>query len=192
MGGSFDPVHLGHLIAAQDAVEQMSLDRVLFMPAAKSPLKRAVEYLPGEKRAALLRAAIAGHARFEISMLELDRGGTSLTIDTAKVLRGLFPGDQLFWIIGADQAAQIHDWRNIEILGGLVEFIVLPRPGIAASEMRAPAGLQLHRIKSHVFDISSSEVRERIARGQPVRLFLPSAVADAIEDEALYRRPSAI
>lgn len=192
MGGSFDPVHLGHLIAAQDAVEQMSLDRVLFMPAAKSPLKRAVEYLPGEKRAALLRAAIAGHARFEISMLELDRGGTSLTIDTAKVLRGLFPGDQLFWIIGADQAAQIHDWRNIEILGGLVEFIVLPRPGIAASEMRAPAGLQLHRIKSHVFDISSSEVRERIVRGQPVRLFLPSAVADAIEDEALYRRPSAI
>lgn len=185
-------MHLGHLIAAQDAVEQMSLDRVLFMPAAKSPLKRAVEYLPGEKRAALLRAAIAGHARFEISMLELDRGGTSLTIDTAKVLRGLFPGDQLFWIIGADQAAQIHDWRNIEIIGSLVEFIVLPRPGIAASEMRAPAGLQLHRIKSHVFDISSSEVRERIVRGQPVRLFLPSAVADAIEDEALYRRPSAI
>jgi len=187
MGGSFDPVHLGHLIAAQDAAEQMALDQVLFMPADRSPLKRAVEHLPGAKRAALLRAAITSCPHFEVSMLELDRGGTSLTIDTARVLREQFPHDLLFWIIGADQAAQIHDWRDIESLGTLVEFIVLRRPGVRETEMSAPAGLRLHRINSHAFEISSSEVRERIARGQPVRLFLPAAVAAMIESEGLYR-----
>lgn len=189
MGGSFDPVHLGHLIAAQDAAEQMSLEKVLFMPAARSPLKRAGETLSGAKRAALLAAAIAGHPQFELSTLELDRGGTSLTIDTARVLRERFPRDLLFWIIGADQAAQIGNWRDIDVLATLVEFIVLPRPGITAAATPAPPGLRLHHIDSHVFDISSSKVRERIARGQPVRLFLPHAVADAIEREGLYRHP---
>jgi len=192
MGGSFDPVHLGHLIAAQDAVEQMSLEKVLFMPAARSPLKRAVENLPGPKRAALVQTAIAGHASFEVSTLELDQGGTSFTIDTARTLREQFPQDRLFWIIGADQAEQIHDWRDIEALAALVEFIVLPRPGVEETDTSGPAGLRLHHIESHAFDISSSEVRERIAGGKPVRLFLPAAVADAIESEGLYQRPRSI
>lgn len=192
MGSSFDPVHLGHLIAAQDAAEQMALEQVLFMPASRTPLKRAEETLSGEQRAALLAAAIEKFPQFVLSRMELDRAGTSYTIDTARALRREFPKERLFWIIGADQAAQIDQWRDIETLATLVEFIVLPRPGVPETKPSGPAALQLHRIKSHAFEISSSEVRERIARGLSVRLFLPDAVADAIEREGLYRCPASM
>jgi len=187
MGGSFDPVHLGHMIAAQDAREALGLDRVIFMPAAHAPLKDAAPRVSDAVRLELLRAAVAGDPALEVSALELERGGVSYTIDTARALRHAHPVDSLFWIIGTDQAARLAQWREIGALGALVQFIVLTRPGHAAPAQAAPAGVTLHPVTAHAVEISSSEIRARLAAGRPVRWFLPAPVADRIEAGHLYR-----
>ena len=187
-GGGFDPVHLGHLLAAQDALEHAPLDRVVFMPAAQAPLKEQAPGLAGPQRLALLRAAIAGEPRFEVSTLELDRGGTSYSIDTARALLVDRPEAELFWIIGTDQAARLGAWRDIATLATLVQFIVLARPGYALPPAAMlPPGVRLHSVAVHELAISSSEIRARLAAGQSARLFLPQPVADHIEREHLYR-----
>ncbi|HEX9782936.1 MAG TPA: nicotinate-nucleotide adenylyltransferase [Opitutaceae bacterium] len=186
-GGTFDPVHLGHLIAAQDASEAMDLDTVLFMPAFRAPLKEREPGSDDARRLSFLRAAVGGDPRFDVSTLELDRGGTSFTIDTALELRRRHPDCALFWIIGTDQAARLHEWRRIDELGRLLEFIVLSRPGFELPPGGFSQSLRLHFVRAHVFDISSSEIRLRIAGGRPVRAFLPAAVADQIERDRLYR-----
>ncbi len=186
-GGTFDPVHLGHLIAAQDAAEAMRLDRVLFMPAFRAPLKDRPPAIDDAARLALLEAAVAGDGRFAVSTLEWERGGVSFTIDTARELRARHPEHELFWIIGTDQAARLPQWHRIEELARLLEFIVLSRPGHEAGVETLPDFLRLHFVRAHVFDISSSEIRARIAEGLPVRAFLPAAVAARIERDRLYR-----
>lgn len=191
MGGSFDPVHLGHLIAAQDAREALRLDRVILMPAALAPLKAGEPRVSDATRLGLLRAAVADTPGLEISALELERGGVSYTVDTARALRHAHPVDSLFWIIGADQAARLAQWREIGALAALVEFIALARPGYTMPAASAlPAGVRLHPVTAHVVEISSSEIRSRLAAGKPVRWFLPPAVAQRIEAENLYRGSS--
>jgi nicotinate-nucleotide adenylyltransferase len=186
-GGSFDPVHLGHLLAAQDALEQAPLDRVIFMPTAQAPLKDGPPGLDGPLRLALLQAAIAGDARFEVSTLELERGGTSYTVDTARALQAAHPGTDLFWIIGADQAARLGQWRDLGVLARLVQFVVLARPGFVVPPVaERPPGVRLLPVAVHEFAISSSEIRARLASGRSVRYFLPAPVADRIEREQLY------
>ncbi|MBE2215042.1 MAG: nicotinate (nicotinamide) nucleotide adenylyltransferase [Opitutaceae bacterium] len=187
MGGSFDPVHLGHMIAAQDAREALGLDRVIFMPAAHAPLKDSAPRVSDAVRLELLRAATAGDPTLEVSTLELDRGGVSYTIDTARALRHAHPVDSIFWIIGTDQAARLAHWREIGALAALVEFIVLTRPGFALPAGAMPAGVQAHPVTAHVVEISSSEIRTRLAAGRPVHWFLPAAVADIIASRSLYR-----
>jgi nicotinate-nucleotide adenylyltransferase len=187
-GGSFDPVHLGHLLAAQDALEQADLHQVVFMPAARAPLKDRGPGATGEQRLAMLRAAVAGDARFGVSTLELQRAGISYTIDTVRALQKTNPDAELFWIIGADQAGLLPQWREIAVLGELVQFIVLARPGFGLPTVaHRPAGLRLMPVAVHEFAISSSEIRLRLAARKPVRLFLPAPVADLIERGQLYR-----
>ncbi|MGH8019529.1 MAG: nicotinate-nucleotide adenylyltransferase, partial [Opitutaceae bacterium] len=186
-GGTFDPVHLGHLITAQDAAEAMELDRVLFMPAFRAPLKDRAPAMDDATRVALLEAAVAADERFAVSRLELDRGGVSYTIDTVQELRRLHPEHEIFWIIGTDQAARLPQWHRLEELARLLEFIVLSRPGCEVRQEALPDFLRLHFVRAHVFDISSSEIRDRVAKGLPVRVFLPASVADRIEQTGLYR-----
>jgi nicotinate-nucleotide adenylyltransferase len=187
-GGSFDPVHLGHLLAAQDALEQVDLDQVIFMPAARAPLKDRGPGATGEQRLALLRAAIAGDERFSVSTLELERSGVSYTIDTVRALRKAHRDAELFWIIGADQAGLLPQWREIAALGELIQFIVLARPGFGLPPVaHRPSGLRLLPVAVHEFAISSSEIRLRLAARKPVRLFLPAPVADLIERGQHYR-----
>src|SRR5205823_6244302 len=125
LGGSFDPVHFGHLLAAQDAYEQYHLDRLVLVPAAQAPLKPNDVQSSSEDRLAMLRAAIEWDKRFEISDVELRRGGVSFTIDSARYFRQLYPKDELYWIIGGDQLPKLHLWRNVTELAQLVEFIFL-------------------------------------------------------------------
>jgi nicotinate-nucleotide adenylyltransferase len=127
LGGSFDPVHLGHLAIAQDALEGAGLDRVDFIPAAVSPLKGRELTATAAQRLEMVRLAIAGDARFGVLDLELRRGGTSYTVDTVRELRALFPGAELFWVIGADQLARLAEWKEIGELVRLVEFVHLAR-----------------------------------------------------------------
>lgn len=186
MGGSFDPVHLGHLLAAQDAFEFMELDEVVFMPASVSPLKDRKPVLGDSLRLNLLQLAVDGDPRFSISTFELDRGGVSYSVDTAREMTDMYPGCRLFWIIGADQVRRLGDWVQIETLGKLVEFVVLARPGFPIGGT-PPANVRIHVVEARLVNISSSEIRERLAADKPVHFFLPAAVAGIIEHKKLYR-----
>src|SRR4051812_32014444 len=128
-GGSFDPVHLGHLLVAQAACEEMGLERLFFIPAAQSPFKPGMTSAPANERLRLLRLALAGKTHYEIDEQEVTRGGVSYTIDTARDYAKRFPDTQLFYLIGADHAPSLGKWRESEELARALEFVVIPRPG---------------------------------------------------------------
>ncbi len=185
LGGSFDPIHLGHLMVAQDAIEGMALDQVILMPAARSPLKPRNPKASDEDRLAMLVAAIEGDVRFELSTLELERGGMSYSIETVEQL-ALGSQDRLFWILGADQAACLNAWHRIDDLVQKVEFIVLARPGFAWDSGLLPRNTRFHTLESHVVSISSSEIRERLRARKSIRFMVTEGVATVIEKRHLY------
>jgi len=187
LGGSFDPVHFGHLMAAQDAYEQHQLDRLILVPAAQAPLKPKDVQSSAEDRLAMLRAAVEWDRRFEISDLELRRGGVSYTIDSARHFRALFPNDQLYWIIGGDQLPKFHLWKEVAELAKLVEFIFLERPGFPLRAQPDVPGLRLHRCDGHLLAINSTELRERTRRGLSLDYFVPHKAIVYIRDRGLYR-----
>jgi nicotinate-nucleotide adenylyltransferase len=187
LGGSFDPVHFGHLIAAQDAYEQHQLDRLFLVPAAQAPLKPDDVQCSTEDRLAMLHAAVEWDDRFEVSDYELRKGGVSYTIDSVRHFRELFPDDDLYWIIGGDQLPKLHLWKAIEELAKLVEFIFLERPGHPVKATPAVPGLRLHRCDGHLVEISSTELRERIRLGLSLDYFVPHKAIVHIAEKRLYR-----
>jgi nicotinate-nucleotide adenylyltransferase len=187
LGGSFDPVHFGHLIAAQDVYEQHHLDRVFLVPAAQAPLKPADVQSSPEDRWQMLHAACEWDRRLEISDYELRKGGVSYTIDSVRHFRAQFPGDELFWIIGGDQLPLLHRWKEIAELTKLVDFIFLERPGHPSKAHPDITGLRLHRCDGHLIEISSSELRHRVRNGRSLNYFCPQKVIAYIEDKKLYR-----
>jgi len=185
LGGSFDPIHLGHLMVAQDAIEGMALDQVILMPAARSPLKPRNPKASDEDRLAMLVAAIEGDVRFELSTLELERGGMSYSIDTVEQL-ALGSKDRLFWILGADQAACLNAWHRIDDLVQKVEFVVLARPGFSWDSGLLPRTARVHTLESHLVSVSSSEIRERVRARKSIRFMVTEGVATVIEKRHLY------
>jgi nicotinate-nucleotide adenylyltransferase len=183
-GGSFDPVHLGHLLVAQAACEELGLDRMFFIPAAQSPFKPGRQLTPGAMRLRLLRLALAGKSRCEVDAQELERGGVSYTIDTVRDYRRRFAAAELFYLIGADHVAKLPQWRAAEELAGLVEFAVIPRPGEAVVAFPAPfrGGL----LAGFPLGVSSSEIRRRARSGLPLEPLVPAAVAEVICNNGLY------
>jgi nicotinate-nucleotide adenylyltransferase len=188
MGGSFDPVHWGHLLAAQDAYEQAGLDRLVWVPAGQAPLKPEVPQASAEARLAMLHAAVAGDARFAVSDYEVRRGGVNYTIDTVRYLETQFVGAALSWVIGADQVAQLHRWYAIEELVKRVEFIALARPGWSERATPAIPGLRLRWCEGHLVELSSTEVRQRVARDLPIDYMIPHKTVEYIRENDLYRR----
>ena len=187
MGGSFDPVHFGHLVAAQDALEQHQLDRVILVPAAQAPLKDYEVSAAGPDRVAMVQAAIDWDHRFEVSGFEVEQGGVSFTIQTVRHFRALYPDAQLYWIIGGDQVPKLGRWRDIEELAGLIEFIFLERPGHAAKAAPDIPGLRLHRCDGHLIEISSTELRERMHLGLSLDYFMPHKTIEYVCKKGLYR-----
>lgn len=187
LGGSFDPVHFGHLIAAQDVLEQFHLDRLILVPAAQAPLKPSDVQSTSEDRLTMLRTAIEWDHRLEISDFELGKGGISYTIDSVRHFKAMFPHDQLYWIIGGDQLPLLHKWKDIGELAKLIEFIFLERPKHAAKPHPDIPGLILHRCDGHLIEISSSELRARVQRGLSLHYFCPQKVIAYIEAKRLYR-----
>lgn len=187
LGGSFDPVHFGHLLAAQDAYEQHRLDRLIFVPAAQAPLKPNDVQSTAADRLAMLQEAIQWDKRFEISDFELRRGGVSYTIDSARHFRALYPKDELFWIVGGDQLPKLHLWRDIEEVVKLVEFIFLERPGYPIKAHPEIPGLRLHRCDGHLLAVSSTELRERIRGQLSLDYFVPHKAIVYIQEKGLYR-----
>jgi nicotinate-nucleotide adenylyltransferase len=183
-GGSFDPVHLGHLLVAQAAIEEIGLDRLFFIPAAQSPFKPDSRPAPASARLQLLRLALAGKTNCEIDEQEIRRGGVSYTVDTLRDHAKTFPGAELFYLIGADHVAHLPEWREPAELAQLAEFVVIPRPGESAADFPAPfCGRWL---KGFPLGVSSLEIRARLKAGLPIEPLVPSAVAEAIRNNRLY------
>ncbi len=183
-GGTFDPVHLGHLLVAQAAREELALSRLYFIPAAQSPFKPHASPAPAAERLRMLRLALAGQSDCEIDVQELERGAISYTIDTVQDYVRRFPGARLYYLIGADHAALLPKWRAAEELARLVEFIVIPRPGQPGGQ--PPAPFRSVYLQGFPLGVSSSQVRERVRAGRAIDWLVGAAVAEAIRNNRLY------
>jgi nicotinate-nucleotide adenylyltransferase len=183
-GGSFDPVHIGHLLVAQAACEELGLTRLFFIPAAQSPFKPENKPAPAPERLRLLRLALAGKTNCDVDSQEIKRGGISYAIDTVRDYARRFPRAELFYLIGADNVAQLPQWREADELARLAEFVAIPRPGQGPAAFPAPfrgralAGFQIA--------VSSSQVRARVKAGLSVEHLVPPPVAEAVRNYRLY------
>lgn len=183
-GGSFDPVHLGHLLVARAAREELELTRLHFIPAAQSPFKPDGPATPPNERLRLLRLALAGETWCEIDEQEIKRGGVSYTIDTIRDYATRFAGAQLFYLIGADNVPLLAKWREAPELARLAEFVVIPRPGDADAPFPPP--FRGRRLKGFPLGVSSSQIRARVKAGLPITHLVPPPVAEAIRNNQLY------
>jgi nicotinate-nucleotide adenylyltransferase len=183
-GGSFDPVHTGHLLVAQAAIEELALERLFFIPAAQSPFKTDSRLADAAARSRLLRLALAGRTDCEVDEQEIGRGGVSYTIDTLRDYAKRFPHTKLFYLIGADNVAKLNEWREAAELAKLAEFVAIPRPGQAA--VAFPQPFHGRMLRGFPFGVSSSEIRARIKAGLPIDHLVPAAVAEAIHGAGLY------
>ena len=183
-GGTFDPPHVGHFIAASDAFEALALDRLVFVPVATQPLKAAQAAASAADRLAMVRLLVAGDDRFSVDAEEVDRGGLSYTVDTLRTLRQRWPAGtaDLVLLVGTDAAAQFPQWKEPEAIRALAEIVVLTRGGVPA---RFAAGMR--ELGTRRVDVSSTEIRERVKAGKPVRGFVTDAVAGYIAQAGLYR-----
>ena len=179
-GGTFDPVHVGHLAIALAALESVPLDHVLFVPARRSPLKDRDPVASVADRVTMLERAIASEPRFALSRVELDRDGASYTVDTLEALRDQ---GELFFILGSDALAELARWRRPDRIRELATILVATRPG--APEPERIQGAQT--FDAPRLDISSRELRARAARGMSLRYLVPDAVWEHIKERRLYR-----
>ncbi len=194
-GGSFNPVHLGHLVAAQDVLEQMGLTRVIFLPAAQPPHKLSQARAPASDRLEMLRLAVGDDPRFEVSSDEIDRGGISYTVDTLRRFRARYPDAALYFLIGGDTLLELHTWREIETVLELAEIVTVGRPGISLEAITAqtlnlpdpwPARLAANIVVGHRMEISSTDIRNRCARGSSIRYLVPARVERYISAHRIY------
>jgi nicotinate-nucleotide adenylyltransferase len=183
-GGSFDPVHCGHLLMARAAMEEAQLERLIFIPAAQSPFKPGGSNTPAVLRGAMLRQALAGQSEFEVDELEMHRGGVSYTIDTVHEFQRRHPEAHFWYIIGADHVPLLPKWRNATELAALVEFLVIPRPGEPTAPLPEPFRGQV--LMGYPFGVSSTKIRERVKAGLPIDHLVPPVVVETIRNNRLY------
>ncbi len=182
-GGSFDPVHHGHLLLAQDALEQLQLDQLIFIPAGINPHKLdAAPKADGMQRLKMLQAAISGEERLSVESMELYREGPSYTVDTVEALQLRWPDARLFLLLGEDNLAKLHTWNRIGRLKELVEFVCFGRISEEKGDIHLPNTQRLERR----VDISSTEIRQRIAAGLSIRYLVPESVRAFIYTHAIY------
>jgi nicotinate-nucleotide adenylyltransferase len=183
-GGSFDPVHIGHLLVAQAAVEELGLARLFFVPAAQSPFKSENKIAPAEIRLKLLRLALAGKTDCEIDEQEIRRGGISYSIETLRDYAERFPQAELFYLVGADNISKLNEWREADQLAKIAEFVVVPRTGETLAEFPKPFRGRI--LKGFPIEISSSQIRARLKAGLTIENLVPPFVAGAIYAAKLY------
>lgn len=183
LGGTFNPIHLGHLVLAETAREQFALDQVWFVPTATPPHKLARALADGRHRLAMVRLAVRGHRAFRACDLEVRRGGVSYTIETIRLLQARHPRARLFLIVGSDMLAVT--WYRMRELQRRCTFVAADRP---SSARRRALGLRVRRLAMPQLTLSSSMIRARAREGRSVRYLVPSAVANYIARHRLYRR----
>jgi nicotinate-nucleotide adenylyltransferase len=178
-GGSFDPVHHGHLILARQALEDLSLDRIVFIPAIESPFKPNQSGASAADRFAMVQLAVQDEPAFLVDPLEIEREAPSYTIDTARTYRSRYPHDVLFFLVGEDHLEALPKWNEFEELDQLVQFAILSRSDLAL-KVEYP-------VVRRRFDLSSTEIRNRVANDLPISYLVPESVLHYIQQRQLYR-----
>ncbi len=199
LGGTFNPIHLGHLLIAHAVAEALDLERVLLMPAAQPPHKTGGILATAAERLEMVSRSIAGDPLLDVSTLELDRGGVSYAVDTLRAFRAGHPDSDPHFIIGMDSLRDLHSWRCVDELLGLCTFVTVDRPGVdrppGPADLRLPdpwpARLLAGIVPVRTWDVSSSEIRRRIAIGQPIRYLVMPSVEAFIRERGLYRPKTA-
>lgn len=192
LGGTFDPIHYGHLVAAQEAHDQLALERVLFVPAGHPPHKPDRAMTPARHRLRMVELAIAADPRFTLSRVDVERPGPSYTVDTLTLLRAEWgPETAFFFLIGSDSLVELPTWRQPRRIIELCELAVLPRPGVRVDLPRLEAQLpglgdRLHRLTMPLLEISSHALRERVRAGRPITYLTPPPVEAYIREQGLY------
>lgn len=196
IGGSFDPVHMGHLIIAQDALERLELSEVVFIPAAVPPHKQHLQQAESDHRLNMLKLSLEADLRFSVSDIEIARGGVSYSIDTVQSLKAERPGVEWVMIIGADTLVDLHTWYKIDELLDLCDVASFLRPGEGSVadisdkiQLSKPCKEKLlnNLIEAHLIEISSTEIRMRVAEGLGIRYLVPPEVEMYIYEHGLYR-----
>lgn len=192
-GGTFDPIHIGHLMCAEQARDVCALDRVLLVPVSVPAATKIDPVLAAEDRMRMCELAIAGNPSFEVSDVDIVRGGITYTADTLSDLRAAFPeDDELFFITGSDSALSLPTWYKPKTLARLASFIVIDRPGSQMTEAQraelAEKGFTIIPILSPTIDISSTEIRRRIREGRSTRYLCPDSVRAYIAERGLYQK----
>ncbi|HEY2614799.1 MAG TPA: nicotinate-nucleotide adenylyltransferase [Chthoniobacterales bacterium] len=180
-GGTFDPIHHGHLILARETVEALQLDRLIFVPAAISPHKLDWKVSAAAARVEMLRAAIESEPKFQLDEMELERPPPSYSIDTVEALRLREQAAEFFYLVGEDNVSGLRTWHRFDELSKMVQFVVLERSGIETTHSYPV-------IQRHL-DISATEIRNRVASGRSIRYLVPAAVENIIHERQLYREP---
>jgi nicotinate-nucleotide adenylyltransferase len=197
-GGTFNPIHIAHLIVASEVRWKANLDKVIFIPCSLPPHKEAVDLAGGEERMEMIRLAISGNPYFELSPIEVMRGGKSYTIDTLREMRSkVEPDDELFFILGYDMLVELRTWKEIDSILSICRILAAKRPGYTIdSSYWIPPGKEWWLERIDFFDIpdigiSSSEIRRRVRMGMPISYMVPKAVEDYIMEKGLYRAAGA-
>lgn len=186
-GGSFDPVHIGHLIVAQAAADELALDRVRFVPAFRQPLKVAGHAAGPADRVAMLELALAGNPAFVLDRREIDRGGPSYMVETLASLRTESPEDQLFLLVGADAVEGLRAWHDAERIPALCTVVGLSRVGVRP----ARGGLVARSVDVPAIGVSATAIRAAVRSGKSIRYLVPPGVARYIAENSLYRQETA-
>lgn len=187
LGGTFDPIHIGHLITAQEIVIQCGLERMVFVPSARPPHKDDRSMTDVRHRLEMTALAIESHPRFELSDIELERPGTSYTVDTLKQMRALLgEGVELYFLIGTDNVHEMWTWRNPEEILDLCTVVVASRPGFKPNPSDRPLTARMTFVLTPRIEISSTEIRARVAAGKPITYWVPPAVEHYIQTHRLY------
>jgi nicotinate-nucleotide adenylyltransferase len=185
MGGTFDPIHHGHLVAASEVQSKFELDEVIFVPTGQPWQKTHQTVSPAEDRYLMTVIATASNPRFSVSRVDIDRGGVTYTIDTLSDLRALHADAELFFITGADALEQILTWREVDELFGMAHFVGVTRPGYDLNDHHLPSG-SVSLIEVPAMAISSTACRARVAAGEPVWYLVPDGVVQYISKNDLY------
>lgn len=183
-GGSFDPVHLGHLILAEQCREQAKLDRVLFIPAPRPPHKQNGTMAEFSDRVAMLQLAITGHAPFAIDTCEQDRAGLSYTVDTLRFLQKRDAGNEWYLILGGDSVRDLETWREPCEIAKLCQLLIVQRPGAVVESV--PDYFRQQVVDSPLIDISSTDIRQRCKAGRTIRFMVPKNVEEYVVTQKLY------
>jgi nicotinate-nucleotide adenylyltransferase len=185
MGGTFDPIHVGHLVTAEEALHQFSLDEVVFVPTGRPWMKEHDVVASAMDRFRMTELGIEPEPRFRISRIEVERGGPTYTIDTLRNLRDEEPGVELFFITGADAILEIMRWREPEVVFDLAHFIAATRPGYDMEPLVEHPDVTVMHIPA--LAISSTDIRARVHEGRPIRFLVPEPVESYIRTAGLYR-----